>query len=363
MNLSDWIKAASLVTQCKQEVAIAETDQLIAMDDSSPPVVHYDTHVPAVMSTPTGTDVHVHSSQQKDLYQQIIPGIPQGSLYPALSSLSSEAVASQEEVQSFCDKVSKALDKYLQDAKQHRALELNYFNDSTGSMTEEVILEDAEQTTQSSKGNPSVAKQKSIKDIDVARNVPESLKLDTGHTSRQHSQVCTHADEQCQQIMTSEDVEQDTDAQYEDGKHSVEDVTRELTPRHSEQPCTMFTCTDKVIMPTEKVGCTLVTNHLTQFLEDYPPSSDKQAFLDIYHMLSLLDKYLHDNLTQHTHCMSSDNEYITLLKYAIRLNIDLTVFPTLWAIFSILLDTQDDKCKYVKCLQEGYNTQYKGKSR
>ena len=75
-------------------------------------------------------------------------------------------------------------------------------------------------------------------------------------------------------------------------------------------------------MPTEKVGCILVTSHLQQFLEDYPPSSDKQAFLDVYHMLSLLDKYLYDNPRQHTHCMSSDNKYVILLKYAICLNID-----------------------------------------
>ena len=120
MNLSDWIKATTLVTQYKQEAATTETDQLssmplsqIAIDDSGPPVVHYGMHVPTVMSTLTGTDVHVHSSQQEDSYQQIIPGIPQGSLYPTLSSLSSEAVASQEEVQSLCDKVSKGLEKYL----------------------------------------------------------------------------------------------------------------------------------------------------------------------------------------------------------------------------------------------------------
>ena len=77
----------------------------IAMDDSGPPVVHYGMHMLAVMSTPTGTNVHVHSSQQVESYQQIIPGIPQGSLYPTLSSLSLEAAASQEEVQSLCDKV------------------------------------------------------------------------------------------------------------------------------------------------------------------------------------------------------------------------------------------------------------------
>ena len=80
-------------------------------------------------------------------------------------------------------------------------------------------------------------------------------------------------------------------------------------------------------------------------------------------MLSLLDKYLYDDPKQHTHCMSSDNEYVTLLKYAIHLNIDLTTFPTLWVVLSILLDTQDGKCKHVKCLQEEYNTYYEDKSR
>ena len=65
MNPSDWIKATALVTQHKQEAATTETDQMsspIAMDDSSPPEVHYGMHVPTVTSTSTGTDVHVHSS-------------------------------------------------------------------------------------------------------------------------------------------------------------------------------------------------------------------------------------------------------------------------------------------------------------
>ena len=76
MNLSDWRKAATLVTQNKQEATMAETDQLssmplsqIAIDDSGPPIVHYGTHVLIAGSTSTGTDVHVHSSQQEDSYQ------------------------------------------------------------------------------------------------------------------------------------------------------------------------------------------------------------------------------------------------------------------------------------------------------
>ena len=49
--------------------------------------------------------------------------------------------------------------------------------------------------------------------------------------------------------------------------------------------------------------------------------------------------------------MSSDNEYVALLKYAICLNVDLSMFPTHWAVISILLDTQDGNLEYVKFLQ------------
>ena len=77
MNPSDWIKAATLVAQQKQEAAISDTDQLssmplsqLAMDESGP-----------ATSTPMHTEVHTHGSQQEDSYQQIIPGIPQGIPY------------------------------------------------------------------------------------------------------------------------------------------------------------------------------------------------------------------------------------------------------------------------------------------
>ena len=79
-------------------------------------------------------------------------------------------------------------------------------------------------------------------------------------------------------------------------------------------------------------------------------------------MLSLLDKYLYDHPKQHTHCMSSDNEGVTLFQHTTHLHIDLITFPTLWSVLSILLNTQDGKCKYVKCLQEEYNNYYEDKS-
>ena len=139
MNPSDWIKAATLVTQHKQEATMAEMDQLssmplsqIGMDDNGPPIVHYGIHVPVAVSTPTGTDVQSCTQLTAGRFLSTdYPRYPQGSLYPPLSSLSSGEVASNDEVQSLCDKVSKGLDKYLQDAEQHHALEVNYFDDTT----------------------------------------------------------------------------------------------------------------------------------------------------------------------------------------------------------------------------------------
>ena len=61
--------------------------------------------------------------------------------------------------------------------------------------------------------------------------------------------------------------------------------------------------------------------------------------------------------------MSPDNEYVALLKYAIRLNIDISTFPTVWDVLSILLDTQDSNLEYVKFLQEEYNRYYEHRSR
>ena len=155
----------------------------IAMDDSSPPMVQYDMHMPIAASTPTGTDVHMHSSQHEDSYQQIIPGIPQGSLYPTLSSFSSEAVVSNDEVQSLCDKVSKDLDKYLQDVEQCHALELDYFDDTTRPTSVEPMSEAAEQTNKSSEYNSSSAKQTAMEETVSVANILESLKTNTGHTT------------------------------------------------------------------------------------------------------------------------------------------------------------------------------------
>ena len=72
----------------------------------------------------------------------------------------------------------------------------------------------------------------------------------------------------------------------------------------------------------------------------------------------MLDKYLIDIPQQHQHCMSPDSEYISLISYATKREIDLCNFLAIWAVLSILLDTKSNKLQYVKNLQQVVNNYY-----
>ena len=113
-----------------------------------------------------------------------------------------------------------------------------------------------------------------------------------------------------------------------------------------------------VHIPTEKVGCLQVTNQLREFLIHFPPESKEKAFEQIYKILQALNTYLIDNPQQHIHCMSPDNEYVSLIMYAITIEIDLCNFPAIWAVLSILLDTQSNTLQHVKSFQQVVNNYY-----
>ena len=56
--------------------------------------------------------------------------------------------------------------------------------------------------------------------------------------------------------------------------------------------------------------------------------------------------------------MSPDSEYILLIMYATKLEIDLCNFVAVWVVLSILLDTQSNELQYVKTLQQVVNDYY-----
>ena len=124
------------------------------------------------------------------------------------------------------------------------------------------------------------------------------------------------------------------------------------------KPLTTAFVSANVCIPTEKVGCLQVTNQLKEFLNHFPPESKEKAFEQIYEILQVLDAYLRDNPQQHIHCMSPDSECVSLIIYAITTEIDLCNFLAIWAVLSILLDTQSNTLQYVKSLQQVVNTYY-----
>ena len=125
------------------------------------------------------------------------------------------------------------------------------------------------------------------------------------------------------------------------------------------KPVTTAFVSDDVCIPTEKAGCLQVTSQLQEFLNHFPPESKEKAFEQIYQILQVLDAYLIDNPQQHQYCMSPDSEYISLIMYATKIEIDLCNFPAIWAVLSILLDTKRNKLQYVKNLQQVVNDYYK----
>ena len=89
------------------------------------------------------------------------------------------------------------------------------------------------------------------------------------------------------------------------------------------KPVTTALISDLVQIPTKQVGCLQVTSQLQKSLDQYPPKLREKAFEHIYQILQVLDKYLVNNSKQHQHCMSPDSEYITLIVYAITLEIQV----------------------------------------
>ena len=147
------------------------------------------------------------------------------------------------------------------------------------------------------------------------------------------------------------------DSEDEQFNMAIDDTSEDLMIVMG-KPLTTAFVSSNVHIPTEKVGCLQVTNQLKEFLNHFPPESREKAFEQIYEILQVLDAYLRDNPQQHIYCMSPDSEYASLIMYAITIEIDLCNFLAIWAVLSILLDTQSNTLQHVKSLQQVVNKYY-----
>ena len=93
MKAKDWQNAAKLIRERESHAAMADTSEFssfslseLPVDESRPPTVLQGPYVPLSTSTPVcmpqGNQQTMDSAQDESPFQQVIPNIPQQSLYP-----------------------------------------------------------------------------------------------------------------------------------------------------------------------------------------------------------------------------------------------------------------------------------------
>ena len=252
-------------------------------------------------------------------------------LYPTLvadGSLSTHVADNHGMLQ---NQITSEVDKYLQEAVERHERDVNYF-DGWHVAT-----------------NTSSPQQKANFIEHDEEKVPESNGQDTGENGTKN---VDHNIQYHDKLETIPEEEEDEDPQMAE-KQDVDDLDMiAYTPEESEEepfnmvindtpedptivmgrPVTTAFISDDIRVPTEKVSCLQVTNQLQEFLNHFPPESKEKAFEQIYHILQVLDTYLINNLQQYLYRMSPDSEYISLIMYATKLEIDLCNFLAIWAV-------------------------------
>ena len=258
------------------------------------------------------------------------------------SSLETHELDQQDTLQT---QLSTEVDKYLQEAAAKQEMDVNYF--------------DAQHVATNTINHHQIVDLTNLENDDI----PELLDNDTGEKTQENiEQYIRYNDEletRCKvtAIMAIPYRTSKGTRKMSSSTLAIDDTSDDLMIVMGKPLTTAFVSAN-VRVPTEQVGCLQVTNCLREFLSHFPLESKEKAFEQIYEILQVLNAYLIDNPQQHIHCMSPDNEYVSLIMYANTIEIDLCNFLTIWAVLSILLDTQSNRLQHVKSLQQVVNNYY-----
>ena len=367
MNASSWKKAVDLVAKATpanpqvQAAAMAESQHLqslplstLSVDDSGPPQVTYDSQQPIATSTPRATPVETPETPTEACCQ-ILPGMSDR-LYPTLVADGSLNTHVPENHGTLQNQLTSEVDKYLQEAAERRKRDINYFDGWHMAM------------------NTTTQQQKVDSVEHEEEKIPESIDHDTGtngeinteHYIQYHDELETILEENDEEppMTEQDDVDEEDTIPYapeesddEPFNTAIDDTSEDPMIVMGKPVTTAFISVD-VHVPTKKVGCLQVTSQHKKFLDHFPLESREKAFEQIYEILQTLDAYLIDNPQQYIYCMSPDSKYVSLIMYATRIEIDLCNFLAIWAVLSILLDTQSNKLQFFNNLQQVVHDYY-----
>ena len=271
-------------------------------------------------------------------------------LYPTLIADGSLSTHVPDNCGTLQNQITSEVDKYLQEAAERHERDVNYFdgrhmatNTSSQQQKADFVEHDEEEVPESNGQDTSKnGAQNAEHDIpyyDELETIPEEDEED------EDPQMAAKQDINNLDMITYNPEE----SEEEPFNMAIDDTSKDPTIVMGKPVTTAF-ISDDVHIPTEKVGCLQVTGKLQEFLNHFPPESKEKACEQIYQILQVLDAYLIDNPQQYLSCMSPNSEYISLIMYATKLEIDLGNFPAIWAVLSILLDTQSNELQYIKNL-------------
>ena len=109
---------------------------------------------------------------------------------------------------------------------------------------------------------------------------------------------------------------------------------------------------------TTEVGCLSFTQMFQEYLEAYQLKSQTKSLESITEMADRLNIYLNRYPAKHTNCMTADSEFVAFVNHATQLALDLTTYPTIWAVLLLLLETQDVNTTYVQTIPKYHNGCY-----
>ena len=191
------------------------------------------------------------------------------------------------------------------------------------------------------------------------QDIEENAKLVEVDTNEQHPQVA-NTDSQVDEEQQEPDIPDDQTSRASQGDNyqtAIDDDEQDDTIQFS-NPITQPFLLRSVGIPIIEVGCLSFTQMLQDYLRAYPPPSHADAYLQIQQITQWLDVYLSKHPAQYINCMTSDSEFVAFVNHTIQLALDLTVYHNIWAVLSLLLETQDVNASYVQTMHDYYNRCY-----
>ena len=325
------------------------------------------------------------SAPDESPFQQVIPSIPQQSLYPSLAAMGTSINTAVSPSIPLARKVINDIEE-----QQRKTLKDTVEGIIRLTNTSPIPKEEGKEEEVIT---PSSNLQALTTQADTQEETlqPESLKIeDTGtkqvYTSEDQNVGLTEAqnieytneravldsiDGQIEDYdSTPENNDQDPAMQDEqmsqasqDGNYhtAIDDDDLDDTIKFG-NPVTQPFLSRSVRIPTTEVGCLSFTQMFQGYLHEYPPPSQADAYSQIQAMAQRLDMYLNQHPAQYINCMTSNSEFVAFVNHAIQMALDLTAYPNIWAVLWILLETQDINTTYVQVMHNYYNECYNTKT-